>query len=66
MQAGLELRREHHIDRPLQLNTAKPFKCFRNYMHRKMRFTFRRRSGMACMFGTIISNLKQFGFESLL
>ena len=66
MQAGFKLWREHHIYRALQLNPAKPFKCLRNYVNCVVRFAVRRCARMARMLGTIISDFKQFGFESLL
>ncbi len=66
MQAGFKLWRENHIDRPLQLNPAKAFKCFRNYPYGVMCFPARGSAGMACMFGTVIGDFEQFRLEGLL
>ena len=66
MQAGLKLWREHHINRPLQLNPAKTFKCFRNYSHSVMCLAARRSPRMTGVFGTVIGDFEQFRLERLL
>ena len=66
MQTRFELRREHHIDGPLQLNSAKPFKSFGNNMHSVVCLAFRGRTCMPGMFGAIINDFKQFRLEGLL
>ena len=66
MQAGLKLWGENHIDRPLQLDSAKTFKCFRNYPHRIVCFTARGGTRMPRMFGAIIGDFEQFRFKRLL